>query len=971
MYFPAEKTRTITPPVEAPPPEEEVTNEPVSFGETQLTGDKGFKVAEGESLTVELPVINPDEDPITLRFVGEVPEGMVLDLDNLNVSYEPGYKAAGVYQIVIEAMDDKQEVPAKITLEITVSNTDVAPQFRQATVQFKVNEGEATSFALDIFNPDEDPYELSLVGEQTLVFLEGEELTFSPSYTDQGSYEVKVAVKDLGTGTVSEGTVSYEVVDVNLATTFEFAGDLVRNFDAGSKISIPLKIINPDLDDISIATFPNNLGIKYEANKQVLTWDEPPFAVGNYRIGVLVDEGKGLDATPVTFDINFHPFVKFEKEEDSFVINKRAGGNVTLKLENPFQAEEFTAEVLSPQGVTLTKSKEEIKVTFPESLTDGVELVVQIGTPQQINPSVHRSTVTIGGVRYLVYADQGDRNTPFDSPWGTDYSPFTSEAVAEDPYDSFIEQNNPVVWNGPTQRNEPWIEEGVTTTDGNNVVAYLDLGGGRGFQDETDIMGKMTGNNEFIYPYDSSLPPQAEVNQQAAVVNLFYVINYLHDWFKDFGFDEASGNAQKLNFGRGGEEGDPLLAEGQDFSGKNNANMSTPGDGASPVMQMYLFENATRRLTLSINDSDFVPFAYSIASYGADVFDLEGEAVYVEDLAGTGEGCEDIQNPDALAGKIAIFNRGTCTFVTKSYAAQQAGAIATVIVNNVPESGAQNMPSDGSPESFEITIPTISLSFEQGEVLAAAENTAFSLYSFKKKDLDGTMENTIIAHEWGHYITNRLIGNGRGLYNNQGRSMGEGWGDFMGLFLVVKAEDALVAGNERFQGSYSMGSFAVLDNFFGIRRAPYSTDTEINPLTFRYIEQGVPLPEGQYRFGADGSRNSEVHASGEIWANMLWEIYASFLNDPRYTFQEAQDRMGQILVDSLKLTPPLPTYVEARNAVIAAASDNYEDMVLIGKAFSKRGMGPNAIAPEKESEDHTGVVEDFSPFEFSDNGGES
>ena len=39
-------------------------------------------------------------------------------------------------------------------------------------------------------------------------------------------------------------------------------------------------------------------------------------------------------------------------------------------------------------------------------------------------------------------------------------------------------------------------------------------------------------------------------------------------------------------------------------------------------------------------------------------------------------------------------------------------------------------------------------------------------------------EALITFHEMGHYITNRLVGNATGLTNQQGRAMGEGWGDF-------------------------------------------------------------------------------------------------------------------------------------------------------------------------------------------------
>ena len=43
---------------------------------------------------------------------------------------------------------------------------------------------------------------------------------------------------------------------------------------------------------------------------------------------------------------------------------------------------------------------------------------------------------------------------------------------------------------------------------------------------------------------------------------MFFHVNWLHDRWYEAGFDEASGNAQKNNFGLGGLDGDPILAEG-------------------------------------------------------------------------------------------------------------------------------------------------------------------------------------------------------------------------------------------------------------------------------------------------------------------------------------------------------------------------------------------------------------------------
>jgi len=74
---------------------------------------------------------------------------------------------------------------------------------------------------------------------------------------------------------------------------------------------------------------------------------------------------------------------------------------------------------------------------------------------------------------------------------------------------------------------------------------------------------------------------------------MFFHVNWLHDRWYEAGFDEAAGNAQKDNYGRGGRAGDPILAEGNDFSGTDNANMATPADGSSPRMQMYEFKGVS------------------------------------------------------------------------------------------------------------------------------------------------------------------------------------------------------------------------------------------------------------------------------------------------------------------------------------------------------------------------------------------
>ena len=73
--------------------------------------------------------------------------------------------------------------------------------------------------------------------------------------------------------------------------------------------------------------------------------------------------------------------------------------------------------------------------------------------------------------------------------------------------------------------------------------------------------GAITATSTFDYPFNPALAAEDSTNRQAAVVGMFYQVNWLHDWWYDSGFDAAAGTAQSDNFARGGEENDVLLAE--------------------------------------------------------------------------------------------------------------------------------------------------------------------------------------------------------------------------------------------------------------------------------------------------------------------------------------------------------------------------------------------------------------------------
>ncbi|NOS69498.1 MAG: hypothetical protein HOP33_06155 [Verrucomicrobia bacterium] len=133
-----------------------------------------------------------------------------------------------------------------------------------------------------------------------------------------------------------------------------------------------------------------------------------------------------------------------------------------------------------------------------------------------------------------------------------------------------------------------WLPDGNTETLGNNVDAHTDRNADN-IQDTP--RPQCTIDRVFDFPLDLATHPTN--SSAASVVQLFYWCNWMHDQLYELGFDEAAGNFQSDNYGRGGVGGDALQADGQDGSGFNNANMTTPPDGSTPRMQMYLWNGTT------------------------------------------------------------------------------------------------------------------------------------------------------------------------------------------------------------------------------------------------------------------------------------------------------------------------------------------------------------------------------------------
>lgn len=492
---------------------------------------------------------------------------------------------------------------------------------------------------------------------------------------------------------------------------------------------------------------------------------------------------------------------------------------------------------------------------------------------------------------------------------------------------------------------EGWHSTGATsytTTRGNNVYAYEDVAD----KDEPGFSPDGGVNRNFDFPFSINGTPS--FNRNAAITNLFYINNKVHDIFYQFGFTESARNFQQNNFGKGGNGNDYVLAESQDGGALNNANFTTPSDGNRPVMQMYIWSTINRYFFYNtpITAIPRVPQA-NPAQFGTQ---LNGTGITGDiALASVIDGCSALP-AGSLAGKIGLIERGGasgCTFALKVKNAQNAGAVAAIIYNNPT---AANFPSSMGGTDATITIPSVLITNDEGEYIKTQLNNSVTVNITLKSNPatamtpDGSFDNGIITHEYGHGISNRLTGNGYTclLKSASKEQMGEGWSDFFALMLTNKPGDN--ANVPRSIGTYASGQSTT---GAGLRPAKYSPDFSINNYTYGKTN-GMEIEE-------DGEIVPDVHSIGFVWASMLWDLhwqYAAkygYSSDVLANKNSGSARVLQLVTNALKLQTCNPTFIDGRNAILSAEmlTTKGEDRCMIWKTFAKRGLGLNALAGNK------------------------
>jgi len=178
------------------------------------------------------------------------------------------------------------------------------------------------------------------------------------------------------------------------------------------------------------------------------------------------------------------------------------------------------------------------------------------------------------------------------------------------------------------------------------------------------------------------------------------------------------------------------------------------------------------------------------------------------------------------------------------------------------------------------------------------------LFTAPTPDRDSSVDGDVVFHEYGHGISNRLIGNGStALSGTQSGAMGEGWSDYW----------AITINNDGAVGEY------VTNSPNGVRRAAYT----------------VPAAAVHDSYADVGAGGFDVHNDGEVWAATLWDLRT----------QLGATITDRIVLNGMKFTPTRPSFLNARDGIIQADQNlnGGANRCAIWTVFARHGMGVSAV----------------------------
>jgi len=201
-------------------------------------------------------------------------------------------------------------------------------------------------------------------------------------------------------------------------------------------------------------------------------------------------------------------------------------------------------------------------------------------------------------------------------------------------------------------------------------------------------------------------------------------------------------------------------------------------------------------------------------------------------------------------------------------------------------------------------------------------------HSHGYREVNGGDDAAIVFHEYTHGLSGRLVTDALGidaLDDAQSGALSEAWSDWYAEDFLVDEFPSLDSAAD---GEVDMGEYT--DVSAHIRSQPIDCSVG-SPVPA--CANGTPAGNGGYTYGDFGrvAGTPEVHADGEIWGETLWDVRKAL----------GSQKAEQLITDGLRLTPPEPSFLDARNAILSADTADFggADVAALWSIFAARGMG--------------------------------
>ena len=206
-----------------------------------------------------------------------------------------------------------------------------------------VNEGQSLSFPISATDPDSDTLTYSATGLPSGAGFDASTFSWTPGYSQAGSYPVTFAVTD-GTLTDSEAVI-ITVTNVNQPPVLAFIGN--KSVDEGQSLSFPISASDPDSDTLTYSATGLPSGAGFDAS--TFSWTPGYDKAGSYNVTFTVTDGTLTDFETISItvtNVNTPPGTNVLVTPDPNVtisFNQVTGtGNTTVTVSNTNPGSEKT-----------------------------------------------------------------------------------------------------------------------------------------------------------------------------------------------------------------------------------------------------------------------------------------------------------------------------------------------------------------------------------------------------------------------------------------------------------------------------------------------------------------------------------------------------------------------------------------------------------------------------------------------------